>query len=482
METENLNQVIIVTDGQSFVINTLPIGQKAYLTDENSFVDACKNGELDVIKYLLNLGNKYNLLNGFDAAMKSNQVIICKELLNLIDIKSNDFGIINKTVTLGNLEILDLLFSKILPEDIEAASRIAFDRAILEKKINILDYIFEKGYFWKTIRIYKTNHSALYSSLLGYGHNYSSSSDSDFTEQKKMMIETYKWLEKHGASIEVDEIDEMFSFIIDPIICKLILASIEKSINLKDEIIKQKYSNTILTKIHSLIYEGNQIMIEEFIKLGVSPQLFFNEYINSISLKNFDILFFLLENGAVSNNENNTIIIINLIKDNLIDQLDIFLTKLNINLRTFDPILIKQIIKKAISSANLKTNQHLHNLVNYPGYYSMISVNIQSMFTKILSFDDKENLTENIIDSIYQNKDVINIMNWLVSLGYNINKEIYCKNLRFAMMHLNIDYVIYGLNKGIVTATFLKKHESYDSKIQAIIDSFQNQKNINQFL
>lgn len=470
MSSEHSNQIIYSGGNEPLSYTILLPNQRAYLIDENSFVTACENADLEVIKYFLKCGAKFNCQNGFIAASKKNLINICKELINSIEIDEN---LIKMSLQNDNVEIFDLIFNKILPENREYFVNKAFFISVMKQFNQILEYIYIKGYFWNI-----SNDCSIFEiCLIEYKYKFNQT-DEEYDYKKKKIIETYNWLENHGAFIKSKHIQNMMHMMTDPISAKLILESFNKSKENQDANYQVILIDQINKKIIELVNDNNKEIIDEFLKFGIEINLFFKNYLKSFDTKNFDLLFFLLEKGAYLEEKNFDELIVKILRNSWIEQLKMFLTKLNINLTVYSTKFVKKILDIAIASSDLVINQYLHSLVNYKNYYPSNSSNstISSIY-KFLNTNSDKTVSDNIFENIHSNKDAEKIMYWLISLEYIINKESYCNKITNALLCENTAYIKFGLNTGLITETFLKNKVENNSYLKKFINNLIDKRN-----
>ena len=134
------HQVIFASSGEIVSHTVLLPDQKVYLTDNNSFIQDCKDGNLEVVQYLLSSGHEFDLEEGFEEATEHDHVDICKELMN--EVNDEEFSLIKKAAYYGNIEIFDLLWTQVPVPKITQVAEITFHTAVYNHQICILEYLF----------------------------------------------------------------------------------------------------------------------------------------------------------------------------------------------------------------------------------------------------------------------------------------------------------------------------------------------------
>ena len=455
-----------------YTVIHLEENQIVYINDNESFVRACKDSNLTIIKCMVDLGYKYDIIDGFK---KANNIDVCRYLLTHIDdVSVNDYELFKIAVKNDNVEMLDMLVTKNT-----SGARSAFDEAVFFHKINILDYLYSKGFFWDVNLFYhrEEQSSVYYSCLL---HAYCGNTS---PQEKEAMYNTYNWLEKHGAKLHKDHIQKLINLINDVQSLRLIRTTINNNVSSSDNETRMKIVDYINLKIHGLVDKNDRDMITEYLRLGINPSVFLDQYLRNVSVENFDILFMLMEAGCKLESREWTKLIKKLISENMIEQLRKILSKIKL-------VSIKDVISVSIEHSNLETNMFLHSIVNYNHYFPCVNslpennsvITTMLQIGKSMIFPVSDEYTEPKVDSeifanIYANKNIKILMPWLISLGYLPESKQYFRNVSLALIHNNSDYVIYGLDNKLITIDDLKtiKNDGFTDvylKIKIIIDNY----------
>lgn len=449
---DSKKQILIFDEkNSSLIFNSLDINQRVYFSNDNySFKKACKLGDYEVVKYLLESKYPYKLMKGFLVAIQNKKLEICKLIfdfkkLNLIE---DDFIFFTTVVNIDSIEILDFLFKNITKQNKECAVKKTFNAAVYNHNLNILNHLLTLGYFFNEFG----DDSVLYICLLK-----SKFSDLDYGS-KVNMTNTYKWLEQQGAQIKEKQLDNLVGLINDVISLKLVLSTIQKLINISDLNFKIKYLNSLCSNMYEIMEKFDKKMIEEYLNNYISVQLFLDLYINRSDLDNLEVIFFLVNKGGHLDNSLFSKILYKLIEKNQLNKIKLIIGKFNIKLELFEIKYIDDLIKSAISYGNLETNQFLHSLINYNNFYPITRQNfdnyqINKFFTNFLTIFQPN--SKNIFSGIFKNRDVYEIIPWLISLGYIINKKNYLENIIVACKNNNLNYVIYAIDNNFISEKML---------------------------